>query len=85
MAVENCLLNIICVHVKYRSYIHSSIWKKMSFSYFKLFYLNIFYPLNYIFNAYYICFVRVIMIWVSVYMCLPLHMLLFNKYFRINL
>lgn len=59
--------------------------KKMSFSYFKLFYLNIFYSLNYIFNAYYICFVRVIMIWLSVYMCLPLHMLLFNKYFRINL
>lgn len=68
MAVENCLLNIICVHVKYRSYIHSSIWKKMSFSYFKLFYLNIFYSLNYIFNAYYICFVRVIMIGLSVYM-----------------
>lgn len=85
MAVENCLLNIICVHVKNRSYIHSSIWKKMSFSYFKLFYLNIFYSLNYIFNAYYICFVRVIMIWLSVYMYLPLHMLLFNKYFRINL
>lgn len=59
--------------------------KKMSFSYFKLFYLNIFYSLNYISNAYYICFVRVIMIWLSVYMCLPLHMLLFNKYFRINL
>lgn len=67
MAVENCLLNIICVHVKYRSYIHSSIWKKMSFSYFKLFYLNIFHSLNYIFNAYYICFVRVIMIGSSVY------------------
>lgn len=57
----------------------------MSFSYFKLFYLNIFYSLNYIFNAYYICFVGVIMIWLSVYMCLPLHMLLFNKHFRINL
>lgn len=85
MVVENCLLNIICVYVKYRLYIYLSIWKKMLFSYFKLFYLNIFYLLDYIFNVYYICFVRVIMIGLSVYMCLLLYMLFFNKYFRINL
>lgn len=79
MAVENCLLYIICVHVKYRFIQVSE--KRCHL----VFYLNIFYSLNFIFNAYYICFVRVIMIWLSVYMCLPLHMLLFNKYFRINL
>lgn len=57
----------------------------MSFSYFKLFYLNIFYSLNYIFNAYYICFVRVIMIWLSVYVFTITHATFLNKYFRINL
>lgn len=75
MVVENCLLNIICVYVKYRLYIYLSIWKKMLFSYFKLFYLNFFYLLNYIFNVYYICFVRVIMIWLSVYVFIIIYVI----------
>lgn len=75
MVVENCLLNIICVYVKYRLYIYLSIWKKMLFSYFKVFYLNIFYLLNYIFNVYYICFVRVIMIGLSVYVFIIIYVI----------